>query len=134
MLAGGLFLFASSVKPKDRAFANDLLAEAQRVLRLDPLVAMELGQGIETGGVYSSARATTEDGLFEQLIVQFQIEGGNAWAQGVAYGIKSNRDPINDGSVQLVSLDIANMDGSMNGTPIHVSIPKENKHPNTSSP
>ena len=121
ILAGGLFLFGSSVKPKDRPFANELLSCAQKVLQTDPTMTMELGQGIETGGIYSSLRGTTRDGI-EQLVLQFQIEGGNVWAQGIAYGIKQSRDD-NPAALQLVSLQVSNMDASMNGTPFNIPVP-----------
>jgi hypothetical protein len=116
ILGGGLFLFGSSVKRQDRDFADRLLAKAGEILRTDPIVTMELGQGIETGGVYASKRTTSLKGI-DQMVLQFQIQGGNAWAQGVAYGIKAAT------GVELVSLEVANMDASMRGTPINVAIP-----------
>jgi hypothetical protein len=119
-----LFLFGSSVKAKDRPFADTLLALAQSAMRTDPTIGMELGQGVETGGVYSSLMmkgiADAEGHMIDQLVLQFQIEGGNAWAQGVAYGIKEEEEE--NGRVQLVSLEVANMDASMNGTPLEVPI------------
>ena len=42
-LAGGLFLFKTSVPAADKPFAGKLLAEAQQALRDDPRVTMELG-------------------------------------------------------------------------------------------
>jgi hypothetical protein len=124
LLGGGLFLFGFSVKAKDRPFADKLLELSQSAMRADPTITMELGQGVETGGVYSSVKGTANaDGrMIDQLVLQFQIEGGNAWAQGVAYGIKEE-----DGRVQLVSLEVANMDASMNGTPLDVPILSVNK-------
>jgi hypothetical protein len=118
LLGGGLFLFMNSVKRQDKEFAQDLLAQSQTVLRADPTVTMELGQGIETGGVYASQ--SSETASVKQLVLQFQIEGGNAWAQGVAYGIKGGDD---DAKIQLVSLKVANMDASLKGTPFDVPIP-----------
>ena len=42
-LAGGLFLFKTSVPAADKPFAGKLLVEAQQALRDDPRVTMELG-------------------------------------------------------------------------------------------
>ena len=130
-----MFLFASSVPQQDRAFANALLEQAQAALRNDPTITMELGYGVEAGGVYASQRTqyvSENEGVnYDQLVLQFQIEGGNAWAQGVAYGIRpySSDGPGSDdkdtttSNVQLVSLEVANMDASLNGTPFEVNIP-----------
>eukprot|EP00977_Amphora_coffeiformis_P014590 scaffold4097_cov166-Amphora_coffeaeformis.AAC.47 len=74
---------------------------------------------METGGVYASTFAYLETNV-KQLILQFQIEGGNAWAKGSVYGIKCISSPV-----QLVSLQVANMDASMNGTPCQVPLPKK---------
>lgn len=132
ILAGGLFLFRSSVKPQNREFADELLAVVQRTLRADPVVSMELGQGIETGGVYASTATSTEmndsDGKkqVDQLVLQFQINGGNAWAQGVACGLK---DSDTDSNVRLVSLEIANMDAMMFGQASAVTIPPQTEMP-----
>ena len=115
LLGGGLFLFARSVRGKDKAFADELLKQAQVALRQDATIGMELGQGVETGGVYSSMFA--QSGGYDQLVLQFQIEGGNAWAQGVAYGVRQHE------TIQLVSLEVANMDASINGTPFEINIP-----------
>mmetsp|Transcript_13877 Transcript_13877/g.20480 ORF Transcript_13877/g.20480 Transcript_13877/m.20480 type:complete len:205 (-) Transcript_13877:372-986(-) len=120
LLGGGLFLFRSSVKPEDRQLANELLKLAESAMRADPTIAMELGQGVEAGGVYFSQK-TTYQGIYDQMVLQFQIEGGNAWAQGVAYGIQDADNKI----IQLVALEVANMDASMNGTPIEVCIKKK---------
>ena len=79
---------------------------------------MELGQGITTGGIYSSLRETSREGI-EKIVAQFQIEGGNVWAQGLAYGTKEENS-----AVRLVSLQVSNMDASMNGTPFLVPIPE----------
>lgn len=115
LLGGGLFLFSRSVRGQDKPFANELLRQAQVVLRKDATIGMELGQGVETGGVYASQFA--QNGGYDQLVLQFQIEGGNAWAQGVAYGVRQKD------TVQLVSLEVANMDASINGTPFEIEIP-----------
>ena len=42
-LAGGLILFKTSVPSADKPLAGKLLVEAQRALRSDPRVTMELG-------------------------------------------------------------------------------------------
>lgn len=167
VLGGGLFLFAKSRADLGRGggggggvarFAEELLRQARAVLRADPSVTMELGQGLETGGIYSfllgggdgvddvggaewdGGRRRRGSGACRQLVLQFQIEGGNAWAQGVAYGIQLMGDNLDadaaanleDGpgstamigdNVHLVSLEVANMDASMNGTPLELSIP-----------
>ena len=84
---------------------------------------------METGGVYASKTSTVVQGSsFKQMVLQFQIEGGNAWAQGIAYGIQQQQQQqqqqqgVNEGVVQLVSLKVANMDASMNGTPYDVPL------------
>jgi hypothetical protein len=92
-------------------------------MRADPTIIMELGQSIEAGGVYSSQTTTLHSPSrdvpsYQQLVLQFQIEGGNAWAQGVAYGIKA----IPDGEVHLVSLEVANMDATINGKPFEINV------------
>ena len=108
-LAGGLFLFGGSVGRKDRAFADELLALAQRALNEDPAVTAELGYGLETGGVYASA--ADGDSEARRLVLQFQIQGGNLWAQGTARGIR--RDP--NAPAELLELSVTNMDGAMMG-------------------
>ncbi|CAB9500694.1 expressed unknown protein [Seminavis robusta] len=120
ILGAGLFLFASSVNRNDKSFATQVLQQAQIALRADPTITMELGQAVETGGVYSSQSSTAKVGTrdYKQLVLQFQIEGGNAWAQGVAYGVAPIDDPT---QVQLVSLEVANMDASINGTPFEIN-------------
>ena len=102
-LAGGLFLFAASVPRRDRALADELLGLAKVALNNDPAVTSELGYGLEPGGVYASARAG------DRLALQFQIQGGNLWAQGTARGVQTA-----DG-VQLAELYVTNMDGAMMG-------------------
>ena len=146
LLAGGLFLFATSVAPPQKYFADQLLGLAQRALRSDPTVTMELGMGIEAGGIYASSFATTaattgssntqpsDDGggdktragacKVEQLVLQFQITGGNAWATGVAYGIRheQQKEKEEEVVVQLVSLEVANMDAVLNGASFEVPL------------
>eukprot|EP00565_Helicotheca_tamesis_P001149 CAMPEP_0185723236 /NCGR_PEP_ID=MMETSP1171-20130828/146_1 /TAXON_ID=374046 /ORGANISM="Helicotheca tamensis, Strain CCMP826" /LENGTH=172 /DNA_ID=CAMNT_0028390905 /DNA_START=235 /DNA_END=753 /DNA_ORIENTATION=+ len=125
ILAGGLFLFRSSVKPQYKKFADDLLQLAQNALRSDATVTMELGQGIESGGVFASsaARKTQYMGRnIDQLVLQFQINGGNAWAQGIAYGIQDNCDE-QEKKCYLVSLEVSNMDAVLSGQSYLVSVP-----------
>jgi hypothetical protein len=110
-LAGGLFLFGGSVGRKDRALADELLALAQRALNEDPAVTAELGYGLETGGVYSSAADGDSAEAERRLVLQFQIQGGNLWAQGTARGIR--RDP--NAPAELLELSVTNMDGAMMG-------------------
>ena len=109
-LAGGLFLFGGSVARKDRALADEILALAQHALNGDPAVTSELGYGLETGGVYSSA-ADGDSEADRRLVLQFQIQGGNLWAQGTARGIR--RGP--DSPAELLELSVTNMDGAMMG-------------------
>mmetsp|Transcript_10001 Transcript_10001/g.21135 ORF Transcript_10001/g.21135 Transcript_10001/m.21135 type:complete len:200 (-) Transcript_10001:114-713(-) len=126
MLAGGLFLFGSSVDKRDRAFADEVLSLAQDALRMDPAVSMELGQGVEAGGVYASSRSTATDGAgreVDQIALQFQVEGGNAWAQAVAYGVRYETTGNSNNDVRLVSLQVANMDATMSGTASNVAVP-----------
>lgn len=130
MLAGGLFLFASSVPRSQKKFASELLGLAQQAMRSDPTVSMELGMGVEAGGVYasSSGRALVEGGggarTLEQLVLQFQITGGNAWAQGVAYGVREvvslGGGAGDGGQVHLLALEVANMDAVLNGESFQV--------------
>jgi len=108
-LAGGLFLFAGSVARKDRALADELLALSSVALNEDPAVTSELGYGLEPGGVYASA--SDADGEERRLALQFQIQGGNLWAQGTAGGIR--RAP--GAPAELVELYVTNMDGAMMG-------------------
>ena len=125
LLGGGLFLFRANHRgksPEDRRVVETLLQQAQDALRQDPTVTLELGSGVEAGGVYASQK--THRGDWDQLVVQFQIQGGNAWAQGVAYGVRStiSNNNNNNNKIRLVSLEVANMDASMNGTPLEVPI------------
>jgi hypothetical protein len=117
-LAGGLFLFQMSVKRNDRPLCDEILAAAQAKLRADPLIVMELGMGLEAGGVFSSS-ASQKDSI-RQLVMEFQINGGNSWAQAKVHGIKKDEAPV-----QLVLLEVSNMDAAlMNDVPpIRVKLP-----------
>jgi len=135
VLAGGIFLFGTSVKSSDKQFAATLMKQVEPVLRYDPTVSMELGQGIETGGIYSSvcvrdvpllksplsllddSTQGTSNSEVDQIMLQFQITGGNAWAQGIVYGIRESNN-----NVRMVSLEVANMDAVMNGRSFSVPI------------
>lgn len=123
ILSAGLFLFPNAVAAAHRPMAQALLAAAQTAMRADPVLTMELGQTMETGGVYASTFARNDSDGVQQLVLQFQIEGGNAWAQGIAYGIQPSSGDGGGGVVQLVSLQIANMDASMSGTSYEVPLP-----------
>jgi hypothetical protein len=113
MLAGGLFLFATSVPSSQRTRANKLLQLAQEALRSDPTVGMELGPGIEAGNVYASSYATFGNNI-DQLVLQFQINGGNAWAQGITYGVED------ENGLRLIALEVANMDAVLNNQSFQV--------------
>ncbi len=115
MLAGGLFLFATSVPSSQRSRADKLLKLAQEALQSDPTVTMELGPGVEAGNVYASSNGVV--GNVDQLILQFQINGGNAWAQGITYGIED------DSSLRLISLEVANMDAVLSNQSFKVPLP-----------
>ncbi len=69
MLAGGLFLFATSVPSSQRGLADQILQLAQDALRTDALVLMELGPGLEAGNVYASSYAQSKN--VDQLVLQF---------------------------------------------------------------
>eukprot|EP00984_Skeletonema_dohrnii_P031688 scaffold24521_cov121-Skeletonema_dohrnii-CCMP3373.AAC.2 len=114
MLAGGLFLFATSVPSSQRSRADKLLRLAQEALRSDPVVTMELGPGIEAGNVYASSKGTV--GNVDQLVLQFQINGGNAWAQGITYGVED------ENGLRLVALEVANMDAVLNNQSFQVPL------------
>eukprot|EP00563_Minutocellus_polymorphus_P001350 CAMPEP_0181032564 /NCGR_PEP_ID=MMETSP1070-20121207/6806_1 /TAXON_ID=265543 /ORGANISM="Minutocellus polymorphus, Strain NH13" /LENGTH=244 /DNA_ID=CAMNT_0023109963 /DNA_START=332 /DNA_END=1068 /DNA_ORIENTATION=- len=149
------FLFPSSVPKRHKSFASQLLSLSEQALRADPTVCAELGMGVEAGGVYASAYASASvsesgqathtrsqrGGAVEQLVLQFQIAGGNAWAQGVAFGVREEgasveaeanknddaggdaaADDDDDGRVRLVSLEVANMDAVLNGVSFEVPI------------
>jgi hypothetical protein len=120
-LAGGLLLFRMSVKRKDKVLVNDILQEAQERLRQDPLILMELGWGLEVGGVFSSSSSSfsTDNGEIRQVVMEFQINGGNSWAQATVHGVK-----IGMGPVRLLSLDVSNMDAAlMNEISARVQLP-----------
>jgi hypothetical protein len=112
-LAGGLFLFATSVPKERKAVCEDLQSLAERALRADPRITMELGMGIEAGGIFASASSS------EACVVNFQINGGNAWAECTAFGA------LRDGSVELLDVTVANMDAAMTGTAsLQVALPQ----------
>ena len=99
-IAGGLFLFATSVPAAEKQRSADLQRLAQSALRNDPRVTMELGPGIEAGGVFASAATP------DALCLNFQVQGGNAWAECNAFAAKTG-----DG-LELVDLEIRMMDGA----------------------
>mmetsp|Transcript_25333 Transcript_25333/g.54771 ORF Transcript_25333/g.54771 Transcript_25333/m.54771 type:complete len:396 (-) Transcript_25333:67-1254(-) len=114
-LAGGLFLFKTSVPQECQQLAQELRRLAQLALRADPRVTMELGMGIEAGGVFSSA--ASKDG--ESLVINFQLNGGNIWAEATAFGVSCGD------SIELLGLTVANMDAAMMGeTSLTVALPK----------
>lgn len=106
-LAGGLFLFGTSVPQQNRATAAKLQALAQDALRADPTVSMELGMGIEAGGIF--ACATSDDGA--GLAINFQINGGNSWAECTAFGA------VGADGLELIDLTVSNMDAALTGSP-----------------
>jgi hypothetical protein len=88
---------------------------------------MELGMTLEAGGVYTSSYSKQKSeelggGILEQLVLQFQINGGNAWAQGVAYGVRISNGEETDQEVRLVCLKVANMDAVLNGQSFRVPL------------
>lgn len=122
-LAGGLFLFQTSVKKRDKDLSRQILNQAQEILRRDPLIGMELGAGLEAGGVFSSSSSV--QGGFHQLVMEFQINGGNSWAQCRVRGVDKVDENL---GVQIVSLSVSNMDAALNGGWADVTLP------NTSDP
>jgi len=60
--------------------------------------------GIEAGGIFASA--TNDDAL----AINFQITGGNIWAECTAFGAVGD-----DGQLELIDLTVANMDAAMLG-------------------
>ena len=104
-LAGGLFLFATSVPPQLKAQAAALAQQAQQALRADPIVTMELGAGVEVGGVFASAASDDGSGL----VINCQLSGGNVWAECTAFGVAT------EAGLELVDLSVANMDAAMQG-------------------
>eukprot|EP01083_Nonionella_stella_P037787 102994_1 len=119
-LAGGLFLFQSSVKPNDKAISGEVLNLAERTLRADPLISMELGAGLESGGIFASSSVKNEEGgvAVHQIRMEFQLNGGNSWAQAKVHGIKYGSKPV-----QLISLGVSNMDAALNGGWAEVTVP-----------
>jgi len=115
---------------------------------------MELGLGLEAGGVFSSSSSRSslssssssslssssssrpiENGeeeteekkvekeepvvlIVRQLLLEFQINGGNSWAQCRCHGLK-----IGEEDVQMVSLGVSNMDASLTGGWAEVTLP-----------
>jgi len=100
---------------------------------------MELGLGLEAGGVFSSSSSSSsissstsiENGeeeeeeiqenaviLVRQLLLEFQINGGNSWAQCRCHGLKIGEDEM-----QMVSLGVSNMDAALNGGWAEVTLP-----------
>ncbi|OEU11874.1 hypothetical protein FRACYDRAFT_244994 [Fragilariopsis cylindrus CCMP1102] len=133
-LLGGLFLFAGSVKDNsDKKFSQNILQKAEEILRIDPLISMELGLGIEAGGIFASSKSTQHH--YQIMIMEFQLNGGNAWAQARVCGIQKINAPPEDGNeqvqepdskdneIQLISLGVANMDASLNGGWAEVKLP-----------
>jgi hypothetical protein len=132
-LLGGLFLFAGSVKDTDKKFSNNILQKAEEILRIDPLISMELGLGIEAGGIFASSKTTQHH--YQIMIMEFQLNGGNSWAQARVCGIQKIYTPPEDGNgqeqqpdnneneIQLISLGVANMDASLNGGWAEVKLP-----------
>ena len=131
-LLGGLFLFAGSVKDSDKIFSRKILQKAEEILCIDPLISMELGLGIEAGGIFASSKSTQHQ--YQIMIMEFQLNGGNSWAQARVCGIQRINTPdINgqgqeqeqrpDSEIQLLSLGVANMDASLNGGWAEVKLP-----------
>ena len=125
-LAGGLFLFQTSIKKRDKILSKKILSQAQQLLRNDPLISMELGTGLEAGGVFSSNSSILidKDGSVHQLVMEFQINGGNSWAQCRCHGFQRGIDDDN-GQVEIVSLGVSNMDGALTGGWADVLLPKK---------
>lgn len=137
-LFGGLLLFSSSVKGRDKDLAQKLQVKAQNVINLDPLLSMELGRGLEAGGIFCSTSSiddvtlsNNEVATYHQLIIEFQINGGNSWAQCRCHGYQlntSNRNSSNysENDIYLVSLRVSNMDAAFNGGWMDVKLNDEN--------
>ena len=104
-LAAGLFLFGNSVKERDRPMAAQLKVLAEQMLRSDPRVTMELGVGIEAGGIFSCASSATGNAM----VINFQINGGSMWAESTAFGV------LGDDGLEVIDLTVANMDAAMAG-------------------
>lgn len=74
---------------------------------------------LEAGGIYAASYSTLKskdfgDDALEQLVLQFKINGGNVWVQGLVYGVRANNDEDDDQKVGLVYLEVANMDAVLN--------------------
>lgn len=67
------------------------------------------------------AAGVGDDGKSEsRLVLEFQVNGGSAWAQATAFGVSSDAGA----SCELFDLTIANMDVAMMGTdPFQVALP-----------
>ena len=83
---------------------------------------MELGRGLEAGGVFCSSSSI--EGGVHQLVMEFQLNGGNSWAQCRCHGFQSSKD--DEDVVEVLSLRVSNMDAALNGGWADVAIPKEN--------
>ena len=71
-------------------------------------------QGLEAGGVFTSASSSRvgDDGEPESLLVlEFQVNGGSAWAQAVAVGVTRDAGE----SCLLLDLTIGGMEAAMIG-------------------
>lgn len=119
-LTCGLFLFQSSVQRRDKVLCEKVLNKAENILRKDPLICMELGSGLEAGGVFSSASSI--DRGVHQLVMEFQINGGNSWAQCRCHGLKI--DSMKE--AEIISLSVSNMDAAFNGGWADVTLPRDN--------
>ena len=138
-LAGGLFLFRSSVKDrKDKELSKQLLRQVETVINQDPIVLMEFGPNLECGGIYSSSSSVDKSTGIHQLIMEFQITGGNAWAQGICHGYDTaTRTTMSQQQQQqqptILSLGISNMDAALNGGWIDIPIPSSSSSSFSSS-
>jgi hypothetical protein len=136
-LAGGLFLFRSSVAPENKALAAEALAAAQAALNADPLVTSELGAGLEAGGVFASSACDDDEGRLFAL--NFQVSGGNLWAEASARGIKRRRGGSSQADFstpfELLDLTVSNMDAALTGglPSIRVALPSRTAAANTGS-
>ena len=82
---------------------------------------MELGPGLEAGGVFSSNSSINKD--MKQMVMEFQINGGNSWAMAKVHGVKKG-----NGEVFLVSLDVSNMDAALMGGSVQIKLPPIEEH------